>query len=97
MERLGTECQYCQAQNDAQAIEAIKEAEVHCAAVIKEAEAHQVIHAYVLEKSHKESMLELECEAIAEEGWDHWAFLEACGAVLLACPPKVHGVLMYPF
>ena len=56
-------------ENEAQATEAIKEAEVHCAAMIKEAEAHCTIHAHTLEKSQKESMLELECEATAEEGW----------------------------
>ena len=49
-----------------------------------------------MEKSHKESMLEVECEVIAEEGWGCQAFLEACGAVLWTCPPEAHGVLMYP-
>ena len=83
-------------QNEVQATEAIKEVEVYCAAAIKEVEACQVIHACTLEKSHKESMLELEHELIAEEGWDHQAFLEACGPVLWACPPEAHGVLMYP-
>ena len=56
--------------NEAWATEAIKEAEVHCAAVIKEAETHWVIHACTLEKSHKESMLESEHEVIAEEVLD---------------------------
>ena len=90
-------------QNEAQATEAIKEAEmhwkeaeVHCAAMIKEGEPHSAIHACTLEKSHKENMLELEHEVIAEEGQDCWAFEEACGAVLWACPPEAHGVLMYP-
>ena len=64
--------------------------------MIKEAQPHWAIHACTLEKFHKESMLELEHEAIAEEGWYCQAFLEACGAVLWACPPKAHGVLMYP-
>ena len=79
--------------NDAQATEAIKEVEVYCVAavkeaetchvtVIKEAEAHQAIHACTLEKSHRESMLELEHEVIAEEGQDCQVFLEPCGAVL---------------
>ena len=81
--------------NEAQATEALKEVEVCYAAVIKEVEAHWVIHACALEKSHKESMLELEHEAIVEEVWDHLVFLEACGAVLWACPPEACGVLMY--
>ena len=90
-------------QNEAWATKAIKEAkmcqkevEVHCAAAMKEAEAHQAIHACALEQSHKESMLELEHEAIAEEVWDCQAFVEAHGAVLWACPPEAHGVQMYP-
>ena len=41
-------------------------------------------------------MLKLECEALAEEGCDHWAFMEACSTVLQAWPIKAHGVLMYP-
>ena len=40
-------------------------------------------------------MLELEHEVIAEEGQDHWVFLETCRAVLQASPPKAHGVVMY--
>ena len=73
-----------------------KEAEIYCSAAIKEVEANCAIHACTLQQSHKESMLDLEHEVIAEEGWDHWAFVKACGAVLWACPPKAHGVLMYP-
>ena len=57
--------------NEAWATEALKEAEVHYAATIKEAE-------------------------VCQEGQDHQVFLEACGAVLWACPPKAFGVLMYP-
>ena len=72
-----------------------KEAEVCCAAMIKEVEACCAIHTCTLEQSHKESMLESECKVIAEEGQDHWALMEACWAVLWACPPKAHGVLMY--
>ena len=55
--------------NEAWATEAIKEAEVYCTAMIKKAEAHWAIYACAFKKSHKESMLELGCEAIAEEGW----------------------------
>ena len=54
--------------NEAQATEALKQVEVHYAAMIKEVEACQAIHACALEKSHKESMLELECEVIEEDG-----------------------------
>ena len=67
--------------NEVQATEAIKEVEVCCAATIKEVEGCWAIHACALEKSHKESMLELEHEVIAKEGWDYQAFLEACGPV----------------
>ena len=90
---LNTNIARCQ--NETQAIEAIKEAkkhrkevEVHCAATIKEVEAHCAIHTCTLEQPHKESMLEVECEAVAEEGWDHQAFLGACEAGLQVCPPK---------
>ena len=54
--------------NEAWAIEAIKEVEVYCTATIKEVKTCWAIHACALEKSHKESMLEVECEVIAEEG-----------------------------
>ena len=40
-------------------------------------------------------MLKLECEALAEEGHDYQAFVEACGAALQACALKAHGVLIY--
>ena len=46
------------------------EAEVHCAVVIKESESCHAIQVCALQQSHKESMLELEHKAIAEEGWD---------------------------
>ena len=94
-------------ENEVWAPEAIKEAEVYCAAAVKEAETHhapaikeaeacQAVHACALEKSNRKSMLELEHEAIAEEGQDCWAFLEACEAVPWACPPKAHRVLKCP-
>ena len=41
-------------------------------------------------------MLEFEHEVLAEEGWDCQAFMEACGAALWTCLPKVCQVLMYP-
>ena len=55
-------------ENEAWTTKAPKEVEVCFAVAIKEVEAHSVIHACALEKSHKESMLGLECEVIAEEG-----------------------------
>ena len=74
--------------NKAQATEAIKEAEVcHAAAIkeaklhhttrIKEAEVWHTTNSCVLQQTHKESMLALEHKAIAEEGWDCCAFVEA--------------------
>ena len=56
--------------NEAWATKALKEMEVCYATMITEVEAYWAIHACTLEKSHKESMLELEHEAIAEEEWD---------------------------
>ena len=98
---LNTDIAMCQ--NEVQAAKAIreaemyqKEAEFHCAATIKEAEACHAIHDCALQQSHKESILELEHEAIAEEGQNHWVFMEACGAVLWVYPPKACWVLMYP-
>ena len=38
----------------------------------------------------------LKCEAKAEEGQEHQAFMEAFGAVMWACLPETHGALMYP-
>ena len=79
--------------NEAQTTEAIKEAEIWCAAVIcraetcyevmvKEVEACCTTQAQALEQSHEESMLKLEHEALAEEGCDCWAFVEACSTAL---------------
>ena len=62
-------------QNEAQATETIKEVEACCAAIIKEAETHQACD---LEKSHRQNMLDLESEAIAEEVGDHHTFLKGC-------------------
>ena len=85
----------------------IKQVEAHCAAMIrkvgtccevtiKEKEVCHATQAYTLEKSHEESMLNLEHETLAEEGHDHQAFMEACSIALWACPLKAHRVLMYP-
>ena len=76
--------------NDAQAIEAIKEAEVHHAAAIKEAEVHCTTTTFALQQTHRESMLMLKCEVKAEEGWDCQAFMGTFGVVLQACLPKTH-------
>ena len=70
----------------------IKEAETHYEVAIKEAETQCPTQAYDLEQSHQESVLKLEHEALAEEGHDHQAFVEACSTALWACPLKAHGV-----
>ena len=94
-------------QNEAQTTEAIKEAEVQHVTVImeaetdyevavKEVEAQNATQAQALEQSHEESMLKLECEALAVEGQNCWAFVEACSTALWVCPIEAHWVLMYP-
>ena len=93
--------------NEAQTTEAIKEVEVqleaairevetHYEVMVKEAEACSATQAQALEQSHKESVLKLGCEALAEEGHDRCMSVEACGAALQVCPLEAHGVLMYP-
>ena len=73
--------------NEAQATEAIKEAEashaakikeakLHCTTRIKEAKACHTTNSFVLQQTYRESMLALEHEPIAE-GQDHSAFVEA--------------------
>ena len=42
--------------NKAQAVEAIKESKVHCAATIKEAEVHHMTTACVLQQTHRENV-----------------------------------------
>ena len=94
-------------QNEVQTTKAIKEVEVqHVAAIreaetcyevtVQEAEACSANQAQALEQSNEESVLKLEHDALAEEGHDHWAFVEACGAALRVCYLKAHGVLIYP-
>ena len=94
-------------QNEAQTTKAIKEAQVQCAAAIRETDTHYEVtvkeveapcatQAQALEKSHKERMLKLEHEALAEEGHDCQTFMEACSTALQVCPFEAHGVLMYP-
>ena len=63
--------------NEARAIEAIKEAEVCHAAAIKEAEVHCTTTTCILQQTHRENMLTLECEVKAEEGQDCQVFVEA--------------------
>ena len=75
---------------------AIWDTEAMCAATIRELETACADHTHTLEWSLEESMLDLECETIEKEGWDHQSFLEACGAALQACPMEFWGVLMYP-
>ena len=99
------ETAFCQ--NEAQTTKAIKEMRAHCTTVIwdakamctaaiREAEAACTEHAHILQQSHGECMQEMEREAIEEEGRDHQSFLTSCGEALWVCPPKAHGVLMYP-
>ena len=57
--------------NEAQAMETIREAEVHCATA-----------ACILQQTHKEKVLRLEHKARTEEGKDSQAFMEAYGAAL---------------
>ena len=68
--------------NEAQAIEAIKEAEVCCIATIKEAKVHHATAACILQQK--------------EEGQDCQAFVKVFGVALQACQPQTHGALMYP-
>ena len=82
--------------DEAQAVEAIKEAEVHHAATSKEAEVRFVTATYVLQQTHRENMLMLEHDVKAEEGQDCQAFVEAFRVALWACLPKTHRALMYP-
>ena len=75
----------------------IKEAELHCIIRIKEAEVHCTTNSCVLQQTQRESMLALEHEVIAEEGWDCHTFVEASIAALWACLPKTCGAMMYPY
>ena len=60
----------------------IKEAKLHCTTRITEAKVCHTTNSYVLQQTHRESLLALECEVIAEEGQDHQAFVEASTAAL---------------
>ena len=75
---------------------AIWEVEAKFAVAIREAETASVDHAHKLQQSHRESMQNIEREAIEEEGWDHQSFLNACRAALQVCPLEACGVLMFP-
>ena len=72
--------------NDAQFAKAIKEAEVCCTTT-----------ACALQQAHRDSVLNLECEAKVEEGQDCQAFMEAFGAAIQACLPETCGALLYPY
>ena len=82
--------------NEAQAIKAIKEAEVHHATAIKEAKVHHATTACVFQQTHRESVLMWEHEAKVEEGWDCQAFMEAFQVAIQACPPENWGAFLYP-
>ena len=74
----------------------IWDAEATCTVAIMEAEMVYMGHTHTLQQSLGESMQDLQCKATEKEGQDHQSLLEACEATLQACPPKDHGVLMYP-
>ena len=74
----------------------VNEAELHHITRIKEAEAHCTTNSCVLQQSHRESMLALECEVITEEGWRCHTFVEASVVALEACLPETHWAIMYP-
>ena len=76
-------------------VAAILDAEAACAVTIREAETDCTHHAHTLQQSLGESMQDLECKAIEEEGLDCQSFLEACRAALQGCPTKACGVLLY--
>ena len=73
----------------------IKEAKLHHTTRIKEAKLHHTTNSCVLQQTHRESMLAIECEVVAE-GQDYWASVEASTVALQACLPKTCGALMYP-
>ena len=54
--------------NEAQAIEAVKEAKVCHTATIKEAEVYHATAACILQQTHRENVLMLGCELKVEEG-----------------------------
>ena len=60
----------------------IKEAETYHKIAVKDVEIHCATQAYDLEQSHEESVLQLECEVLVEEGHDCQAFMEACSTAL---------------
>ena len=94
-------------QCEAQATKAIQEVESLCTATIKEAETCHVAtikevedcctdRVHALQQSHREGILKFKREALEQEEHAHLSFLEACGAVLRACPIEAHRVLLYP-
>ena len=85
---------------------AIREAETNCSTsimeaegghstVVREVEATYVPCALDLQWAHGEAIRTLESEAIKEGGRACQSFLQACGAVLQACPTESLGILMY--
>ena len=63
--------------NEAQATEAIRQAKVHC-----------TITAYTLQQVHKDSIIAMECQAMAEERQAHQALMEAFGVAIPAYLPE---------
>ena len=93
-------------QNEVKATEAIREAKVHCGAIVREveaccsagdreAESHCAEHAHSIQQLYAEGLQCLEMEAMEEDGRDCLS-LTACGMALQAYPPEAHGVLMAP-
>ena len=71
--------------NEAQATEAIKQAEV----------CHTTT-ACALQWAHRESVLVLEHQTKVEERWDCQVFVEAFRVAIWACPTETYGTLLYP-
>ena len=89
-------------QNEAKAMEAIREAKAHCGAIISKAEAHCSAdireaesqcaeHACSIQQLHAEDMQHLEMEAMEEEGRDHLSLFTACRMALQGCLQKPMG------
>ena len=71
--------------NKVQATEAIRQAKVHCTTTT-----------YTFQQAHQESVLELECQMMAEERQVCQAFMEAFMVTIQACSPNNWGALLYP-
>ena len=77
--KLNTEVPACL--NEAQAIKAIKEAEVCHTAAIKEAEVHHATSACIIQQTYQENVVMLE-HKVKVEGGECQAFVETLGVDL---------------